>query len=55
MLGWLMGLEPNSAKTLLKPAPALTFAFSSRLKNMVKVDDMPSLAHLFGENGELGT
>jgi hypothetical protein len=32
-MGWLMGLHPNSAKNLLKPAPALTFAFSSRLKN----------------------
>ena len=39
-LGWLMGLHPNFAKNLLKPAPALTFAFSSRLKNMVKVDDL---------------
>ena len=32
-LGWLMGLEPYFAKNLWKPAPALTFAFSSRLKN----------------------
>jgi hypothetical protein len=39
-MGWLMGLEPSFAKNLLKPAPALTFAFSSRLKNMVKVDDL---------------
>jgi hypothetical protein len=39
-MGWLMGLEPNFAKNLLKPAPALTFAFSSRLKNVVKVDDL---------------
>jgi len=32
-LGWLMGLEPTFAKNLMKPAPALTFTFSSSLKN----------------------